>query len=76
MSCRLALRRIKRPIARDKAAAPSLRHLINQLFWMAANKRGDRWGGPTLKDRAQFAAEILRAVRRSVGDLPVIIRIS
>ena len=52
-------------------------YLIDQFFWAATNLRTDRYGGPTLVERARFAADLLRAVRAEVGpDYPVIIRIS
>ena len=52
-------------------------YLIDQFFWDGVNLRTDRWGGPTLPERARFAAEILKAVRKAVGeDYPVIIRLS
>jgi 2,4-dienoyl-CoA reductase-like NADH-dependent reductase (Old Yellow Enzyme family) len=41
------------------------------------NERTDRFGGPSIVERAQFAADVLKAVRAEVGeDYPVIIRIS
>ncbi|HRD29893.1 MAG TPA: NADH:flavin oxidoreductase [Caulobacter sp.] len=52
-------------------------YLIDQFFWDGVNLRTDRWGGATLPERSRFAAEILKAVRREVGeDYPVIIRLS
>ena len=52
-------------------------YLIDQFFWDGTNQRTDRYGGATLVQRGQFAAEILRAVRAEVGaDYPVIIRLS
>lgn len=52
-------------------------YLIDQFFWDGTNQRTDRYGGATLAQRGQFAAEILRAVRAAVGpDYPVIIRLS
>lgn len=52
-------------------------YLIDQFFWNGVNLRTDRWGGETLPERARFAAEILKSVRREVGeDYPVIIRLS
>jgi len=52
-------------------------YLIDQFFWDGTNARTDRYGGATLAQRGQFAAEILRAVRAAVGpDYPVIIRLS
>jgi len=52
-------------------------YLIDQFFWAGTNVRTDKWGGPTIGERARFAAEILKAVRAAVGpDYPVIIRLS
>jgi len=52
-------------------------YLIDQFFWEGTNERADPYGGPSLVDRSQFAAAILRAVRDAVGpDYPVIIRLS
>ncbi|HUO11976.1 MAG TPA: NADH:flavin oxidoreductase [Caulobacteraceae bacterium] len=52
-------------------------YLIDQFFWEGTNERDDLFGGPSVRERATFAAEILKAVRRSVGpDFPVIIRLS
>lgn len=52
-------------------------YLIDQFFWEGTNYRGDAFGGPLLTERAQFAAQILKAVRAAVGpDFPVILRIS
>ncbi len=52
-------------------------YLIDQFFWEGTNVRGDAFGGPTVGERARFAAEILKAVRASVKpDFPVILRVS
>jgi 2,4-dienoyl-CoA reductase-like NADH-dependent reductase (Old Yellow Enzyme family) len=52
-------------------------YLIDQFFWEGVNERDDAFGGPSIKERASFAAEILKAVRAEVGsDYPVIIRVS
>ncbi len=52
-------------------------YLIDQFFWSATNRRSDRFGGITIKERASFAAEIVSAVRRAVGpDYPIIMRVS
>ncbi len=52
-------------------------YLIDQFFWDGTNERSDAFGGPLLTERAAFAAEILKEVRRNVGpDYPIIIRIS
>ncbi|QUD89751.1 NADH:flavin oxidoreductase [Phenylobacterium montanum] len=52
-------------------------YLIDQFFWAGTNERADLFGGEQLTQRANFAAEILKAVRAAVGpDYPVIIRLS
>jgi 2,4-dienoyl-CoA reductase-like NADH-dependent reductase (Old Yellow Enzyme family) len=52
-------------------------YLIDQFFWRGTNVREDLFGGPELPQRARFAADILRAVRKAVGpDYPIIIRLS
>jgi 2,4-dienoyl-CoA reductase-like NADH-dependent reductase (Old Yellow Enzyme family) len=52
-------------------------YLIDQFFWEGTNERSDPFGGPSLPERARFAAEILKAVRAAVGpDYPIIIRLS
>lgn len=42
-------------------------HLLGQFFSPVTNQRSGRYGG-SLKRRAQFAVEILEAIRKSVGD--------
>lgn len=52
-------------------------YLIDQFFWEGTNARGDRYGGPTIGQRARFGAEVVAAVRAAVGpDFPVILRLS
>ena len=52
-------------------------YLIDQFFWGGVNAREDRWGGPTIADRARFGVEVVKAVREGVGeDIPVILRLS
>lgn len=52
-------------------------YLIDQFFWVETNQRGDTFAGPTIRERARFAAEIIRTVREAVGpDFPIIIRLS
>lgn len=52
-------------------------YLIDQFFWAGTNGRTDRYGGATLKERARFAAEVVAAMRVSVGpDYPIILRLS
>ncbi|HEX7689907.1 MAG TPA: NADH:flavin oxidoreductase [Burkholderiaceae bacterium] len=52
-------------------------YLIDQFFWAGTNTRGGPFGGATLKERARFAAEVLRSARAAVGpDFPIILRLS
>ncbi|PZN98790.1 MAG: 12-oxophytodienoate reductase [Alphaproteobacteria bacterium] len=52
-------------------------YLIDQFFWSVLNTRNDRWGGSTIGERARFGAEVVKAVRKGVGeDMALILRIS
>jgi 2,4-dienoyl-CoA reductase-like NADH-dependent reductase (Old Yellow Enzyme family) len=52
-------------------------YLIDEFFWNGTNQRDDRWGGATIKERSRFAVELIRAIRKAVGDdFPIILRIS
>ncbi len=52
-------------------------YLIDQFFWAGTNKRTDRYGGPTIKERSRFASEIVSAIRDAVGpQFPIIMRVS
>jgi 2,4-dienoyl-CoA reductase-like NADH-dependent reductase (Old Yellow Enzyme family) len=51
-------------------------YLIDEFFWSVTNQRTDRFGGPALEQRAEFAAEAIRRCRAAIGDLPMIIRLS
>ncbi|MGY8638522.1 NADH:flavin oxidoreductase [Bradyrhizobium sp. 14AA] len=52
-------------------------YLIDQFFWEGTNRREDAYGGRNLPGRARFAADIVRAVRKSVGpEFPILLRIS
>ena len=52
-------------------------YLIDQFFWGGTNERTDLFGGATLKERARFAAEVVKSIREAVGpDFPVILRVS
>ena len=51
--------------------------LIDEFFWEATNLRTDRWGGKTLLERSTFAREVVKAVRKAVGEeIAVLMRIS
>ncbi|SFF11357.1 2,4-dienoyl-CoA reductase [Paenibacillus algorifonticola] len=51
-------------------------YLIDQFLWEQTNVRTDRYGGSMMK-RAQFAVEVIQAIRAAVGpDYPIAIRIS
>lgn len=52
-------------------------YLIDQFFWDGMNTRDDRWGGRTLAERSRFGVEVIKAVRRGIGDdIPLIMRLS
>jgi 2,4-dienoyl-CoA reductase-like NADH-dependent reductase (Old Yellow Enzyme family) len=52
-------------------------YLIDQFFWDGTNERTDIYGGKTLAERSRFAIEVIKEVRRVVGDdFAVIIRLS
>lgn len=52
-------------------------YLIDQFFWEATNQRTDIFGGKTLAERSRFAVEVIKEVRRQVGeDFALIIRLS
>jgi 2,4-dienoyl-CoA reductase-like NADH-dependent reductase (Old Yellow Enzyme family) len=42
-------------------------YLVDQFFWSETNRRTDRYGGATLKERTRFAADIVAAIRAAVG---------
>jgi len=51
-------------------------YLIDEFLWSKTNSRTDRYGG-TIGHRAQFAAEIIAAIRRAVGpEFPIAFRFS
>lgn len=52
-------------------------YLIDQFFWEATNNRTDTYGGKTLVERSRFAVEVIKEVRRQVGeDFTIILRLS
>jgi 2,4-dienoyl-CoA reductase-like NADH-dependent reductase (Old Yellow Enzyme family) len=52
-------------------------YLIDQFFWSGTNKREDRYGGATIRERARLAGEVVAAIRAAVGeDYPIILRVS
>ena len=52
-------------------------YLVDQFFWAETNARTDNFGGSTIKERNQFAVEVIKAMRIEVGpDFPIIIRLS
>lgn len=51
-------------------------YLIDEFFWDVMNKRSDRYGG-SLPERATFAGDIIREIRKRTGpDYPIILRYS
>ncbi len=52
-------------------------YLIDQFFWSGTNRRTDRYGGASIRERSRFAAEVVAAVRAATGpDFPLILRVS
>jgi 2,4-dienoyl-CoA reductase-like NADH-dependent reductase (Old Yellow Enzyme family) len=52
-------------------------YLIDQFFWEGTNERTDIFGGKTLPERTRFAVEVIKEVRKRVGeDFALIIRLS
>ncbi len=52
-------------------------YLIDQFFWEETNQRKDGYGGKTLAERSRFAVEVVKEVRRRVGeDFVIILRLS
>lgn len=51
-------------------------YLPDAFMWEATNKRTDRWGG-NRAERTRFAVEVMRAIRRTVGEsVPLFFRFS
>jgi len=51
-------------------------YLIDNFLWEGTNQRDDRWGGNRSR-RSEFPAEIVRRIRREIGDeLPIFFRFS
>lgn len=51
-------------------------YMLDNFLWRGTNLRTDRWGGDH-RGRTAFVVEVVRAVRRAVGeDLPVLLRFS
>jgi 2,4-dienoyl-CoA reductase-like NADH-dependent reductase (Old Yellow Enzyme family) len=50
-------------------------YLPDAFMWDATNVRTDRWGG-NRAERTRFAAEVVRAIRRTIGDKPLFFRFS
>jgi len=52
-------------------------YLIDQFFWEGSNLRTDSYGGATLSERSRFAIEVIKEVRKRVGEgFAVILRLS
>lgn len=52
-------------------------YLIDQFFWEGTNTRTDGYGGKTLVERSRFAVEVVKEVRKQVGeDFTIILRLS
>ena len=52
-------------------------YLLDQFFWAATNHRTTSYGGATLAERSRFAIEVVRAMRKAVGEnFPISLRLS
>lgn len=52
-------------------------YLIDQFLWSGTNRRTDGYGGATLRERARFAAEVVKSARKAVGeDFVICLRLS
>jgi 2,4-dienoyl-CoA reductase-like NADH-dependent reductase (Old Yellow Enzyme family) len=52
-------------------------YLFDQFFWEHTNGRSDKYGGGTIAERTRFAIEVIREVRKQVGEeFALIIRLS
>lgn len=52
-------------------------YLIDQFLWAGTNQRQDGWGGASIRERARFAAAVVRAARAEMSaDVPLIFRLS
>lgn len=52
-------------------------YLIDQFFWPDTNRREDLWGGKNLAERTRFSVEIIKEIRRQVGEqFTLMIRLS
>jgi len=52
-------------------------YLLHSFLGSATNRRSDRYGGATLRERARYPAEVVRAIRDEIGpDVPISYRIS
>lgn len=51
-------------------------YLIDNFFWEGTNQRNDKYGGCVAK-RTRFAVEIIKSIRRAIGEkFPLILRFS
>ncbi len=52
-------------------------YLLDQFLWSTTNLRAGRWGGAKPEERAALPVEVVRQVRREVGeDFPIFARLS
>lgn len=50
-------------------------YLIDAFIWQVTNQRTDRWGG-SLDNRLRYGVEVIKGIKKVVGDLPIIYRFS
>jgi 2,4-dienoyl-CoA reductase-like NADH-dependent reductase (Old Yellow Enzyme family) len=52
-------------------------YFLDEFLWSEINLRTDKYGGPTIAERATYPAEVVAAVRAAVGpDFPISVRLS
>ncbi len=51
-------------------------YLLDQFFWEGSNQRTDQYGG-TIENRTRFVVDIVKGIRKALGDeYPIILRMS
>lgn len=52
-------------------------YLVDQFFWEGMNTRSDEYGGKTIGERNRFAVDVVKAIRKRVGEnFPILLRLS
>lgn len=51
-------------------------YLLDTFLWEYTNRRDPPWGGPDIRGRVALPVAVVKAIRREIGDLPIIYRFS